>query len=181
MDCPKCTFRNHPDIHFCEQCFARLRAPQEGKGAEASRCDICTFANHPEVAHCEMCGTERKRQALRDTHAEDSELARALEALELADKKERDHLDAIGLVGAPHVYRSPCCNIPTSIVPHEINCTIFICAVKRSFDPKASTQMGQHNEAAAAAAAAAGELAAGCGKQYLFDKGTQKLVLCTGR
>jgi hypothetical protein len=128
-----------------------------------------------------MCGSERKVAVeKKGTDLHDENLALALAVSEAHDRKEWETLEAIGTVGAPHLYKSPCCGIATSIAPSEIFCTIFICAVKRSHDHKASTQMYQHNEVAAAAALAAGELSAGCGKQYRFDKVSQALVLCTG-
>lgn len=189
VNCPACTMECDSDMKSCSVCGTSL------KNVPLRRCQHCTCCETP-VGHsrCVACGAEMeevKKCEMKRADAgmgatlellleEDRNLALAIQAEEETRHKERIAAAARGLEGVPGVGRCPRCACPLVVLPGEMNCTIFICAVARSFEHGVSTQLGQHNEAAAQQAKTAGRLVDGCcGGQFRWDGST--FVSCTGR
>lgn len=192
--CPVCSFDNHPEVGYCEICHTELKtnAGREVKRPVAHKvvtCSGCTYDNPIDAVRCEVC-----LKGLEDICVlSDRMAALALQHAQMQDEmlvhRDRAYAERLSaeqeskeLEGAPHVYKCPRCGCPTSILPSEVNCTIFICGAIKSYTPGASTQLPQHNEALAAEVSSSGKLVSGtCGGQYRLDAATGVLVPCTGR
>jgi hypothetical protein len=173
-----------------------------GNAAATRACRSCTCDETPLTeSRCVACGmelTESKDGILADRmvalateaaeHARaqqviaDRMAALAIEAAEVADRKERAAREAKGTEGVPGVHQCPRCACPLIVLPGEMNCTIFICAVAKCFKRDASTQLSQHDEGAAARAKADDALVSGCcGGQFRYDEKSAAMVACEGR
>lgn len=190
MPCPVCTFENAPEAALCEMCGAGLddekiaRSLAAGGGALESK--VADTEGDEALAQAIHTGLmiEAEEAFARRAHrgSSDEESKDLIAALEVDKeikeefiREDEEHVKKV-MFSCPH------CAVPIYVAPGEINCTIFICGVRRAFDHAVkSSQVSQHNEAAAAALQAQGELI-GCGKQSKWtpNEGAGVLVPCAG-
>lgn len=192
-ECVACTFADStPMERKCRMCDTELPEIKEIKESSAVASAVADQIRIAQAAldearqtldmlvAAELENVETGEEKARRIQREEEESAGLLAALQLenAQRAERQAQES-SIEGVKGIHKCPHCQIPLTILPGEENCRIFICGVRRTFAHGASSQMPQHDEAAARREKEGGSLIGCAGQFQLTSEG--KLESCSGR